>query len=375
MINQLKYRYVNSKFGKQKSSSQFVWVILFLLVVWFLYGMIFNKKVSEPVVKTDLVKVDVERLSKKNIVSDVLIFGHTEASEKVNLKVRTAGIVESIVRKKGEYVKKGDVILNIRMEDRIEKLAAAQAAKDKAEIEFNTALSLLEQGLISKVEFVANEANYRSAKAALHQTSLDLGYTSLRAPFDGVINELNVEKGSYVSKESTVGVFLNLNPIKISAQLPEKYINRVKKGVVARVKLSNKMVVDGLLTYVASIADSSTRTFAVELEAQNKGEKIVEGLTAEINLPLDTVSAVKLNASSCLTFGDDGSVGVKTVDDENVVSFYPVEIVKEEENGLWVSGLPEQVNVIVAGGEFVKAGEKVKPSFVNEKEEVSTPLK
>ena len=364
MIKQLKYKYINSKFGQQKSSSQFVWIILFVIVIWFLFGIIFNTKKVEEVNTIDLVKVDVERLTRKNVVSDVLIFGHTEASEKVNLKVRTAGIVESIFRKKGEYVKKGDVILTIKMEDRIAKLAAAQAAKDKAEIEFNTAKSLLQQGLISKVEFVANEANYRSAAANLQQISLDIGHASLRAPFDGVINELNVEKGAYVSKESSVGVFLNLNPIKILAQLPEKYISRVKKGVVAKVHLSNKVTVDGLLTYVASIADSATRTFAIELEAQNKNNKIVEGLTAEINLPLDTLPAVKLNASSCLTFGDDGSVGVKVIDDENVVGFYPVEIIKEENGGLWVSGLPASVNVIVAGGEFVKSGEKVIPNFV-----------
>jgi len=368
MIRQLKYKYVNSKFGKQKSSLQFVWLILFILIIWFLYGLIFNKKVVEDVKKVNLVKVDVERFSQKNIVSDVLVFGHTEASEKVNLKVRTAGIVESILKRKGEYVKKGDVILTIKIEDRMAKLAAAQAAKEKAEIEYNTAKSLLNQGLISMVEFVANEANFRSASATLQQMSLDLGYTSLRAPFDGVISELSVEKGSYVSKESMVGVFLNLNPIKISAQLPEKYIGRVKKGVVAKVSLPNKMIVDALLTYVSSVADSMTRTFMIELEAKNKNEKIVEGLTAEINLPLDTVQAIKLNASSCLTFGDDGSVGVKTIDDDNVVAFFPIDIVKEEEDGLWVSGLPDDVNVIVAGGEFVKSGEKAIPNFVNEKD-------
>ena len=85
---------------------------------------------------------------------------------------------------------------------------------------------------------------------------------------------------------------------------------------------------------------------------------------------MDNVFAIKLNASSCLTFGDDGSVGVKVIDDENTVAFYPIEIVKEEESGLWVSGLPANVNVIVAGGEFVKSGEKVLPKFINEVEEV-----
>ncbi len=363
MIRQLHYKYVNSKFGKQKNSTQFVYFILFGLILWFGIGMIFSSDevVENPV--PEIVSVNVERLSEKNIVSDILIYGHTEASEKVDLKVRTSGIVEKINKKKGQYVKKGDIILTIKMEDRGAKLLAAQSAKDKAEIEFNTAKSLLANDLISKVDFVSNEANYKTAKVNLDQIVLDIEHTTLRAPFDGVINELNVEEGSYVSMAENVGVFLNLNPVKISAEVPEKYVSRINKGVVAEVDLSNKMKVDALLTYVASIANTSTRTFSIELEAENKNNKIVEGLTAEIRLPLDTIPATKLTVSSCLTFGDDGSVGVKTVNDENKVEFYPIEIIKEEKDGLWVSGLPKTANVIVAGGEFVSVGEVVDPKF------------
>ena len=150
MIRQLHYKYVNSKFGKQKNSTQFVYFILFGLILWFGIGMIFSSDevVENPV--PEIVSVNVERLSEKNIVSDILIYGHTEASEKVDLKVRTSGIVEKINKKKGQYVKKGDIILTIKMEDRGAKLLAAQSAKDKAEIEFNTAKSLLANDLISK---------------------------------------------------------------------------------------------------------------------------------------------------------------------------------------------------------------------------------
>ena len=365
MIRQLQYRYANSKLGQQKKSLQLVYWILFVLFVWFTLGMIFKSDKKEEVAVPEKVLVDVAKLTSKNIMSDVLIYGHTEASEKVNLKTRISGVVEKINKQKGEFIKKGEPIITLKMEDRLAQLNAAQSAKDKAEIEYNTAISLLDQGLISRVDFVNDEAKFKTAKASLEQKTLDVNHTVVRAPFDGVIDTLNVEAGSYVTAAENIGVFLNLSPIKIKAEIPEKYIARVNKGVVAKVILSNGEKVDALLTYVGAVADTSTRTFAIELEAQNKNRKIVEGLTAELQLPLNSVVSVELPVSSCLTFGEDGTVGVKTMTDDNIVEFYPVEIVKEDNGGLWVTGLPKQVNVIVAGGEFVRVGEEVKPNFVN----------
>lgn len=366
MIKKLHNKYINSKLGQQKGSTKFIYIILIVLIAWFAFGMLFTAPKPKEEIETKLVNVNVEKLTAKNIVADILIYGHTEANEKVNLKVRTSGIVKSINKKKGQYVKKGDAILTITMEDRMAKLRAAQAAKDKAEIEFNTAKTLLEQDLISRVDFVASEANYKTARANLDQIILDIEYTVLRAPFDGVVNELTVEEGSYVKASDDVGIFLNLNPIKIKAEIPEKYITRVRKGVVANALLSSKQSIEAMLVYVASIANTSTRTFSIELEANNKDDKIVEGLTAEIQFPLDTISAIKLSVSSCLTLGDNGEVGVKTIDNENIVHFYPIDIVKEESDGLWVSGLPETANVIITGAEFVRVGEKVEPNFTQE---------
>lgn len=366
MIRNLHERYKNSRLGQQKGSNKFVYLIVIALIAWFAIGMIFADNKPAPKEELAKMKVNVEKLQSQKIISDVLIYGHTEASEKVDLKIRTSGIVKKINKRKGQHVKKGEAIITLAMEDRMAKLRAAQSAKDKAEMEYKTAKSLLEQDLISRVDFISNEANYKSAKANLEQIILDIDYTILKAPFDGVVDNIDVEEGSYVSSGENIGVFVNLNPIRIKAEIPEKYISRVKKGVVAKVNLSNKETVEAMLIYMSSIANTSTRTFSLELEANNPNDKIVEGLTAEIQFPLDTISAIKLGVSSCLTLNDNGEVGVKTIDENNIVHFYPVEIIKEEQGGLWVSGLPETANVIITGSEFVKEGEEVDPTFINE---------
>jgi multidrug efflux system membrane fusion protein len=124
--------------------------------------------------------------------------------------------------------------------------------------------------------------------------------------------------------------------------------------------LSDDRRIDAKLTYAASVANPATRTFSVELISGN-GERLVEGLTAEVELPLDKVVATRLGVSSCLTFGDDGSIGVKVVNGEDKVEFHRVYLVREDEGGLWVSGLPADADVIVAGQEFVRVGETVVP--------------
>ncbi|MDR1476706.1 MAG: efflux RND transporter periplasmic adaptor subunit [Rickettsiales bacterium] len=349
MIRKLHAKYINSKMGKKKASTQWVYFILLVLLLWFGLGMIFHKAPKDIREEPKLIKVSVEALSAQNTVADITVYGHTEASERVNLKVRTSGVVERIIRRKGTHASRGDTILRLRMEDR-------EAKFRKTEIEFNTAKALLADGLISRVEYVTAEAAYEQAR-------LDVEHTAIKAPFDGVVNDLNVEEGQYVPTGENIGSFLKLDPIKIRAEIPERYVGRERVGSVASASLSNGTSLDALLVYVAAGANTSTRTFAVELEAPNKGGKIVEGLTAEIRLPLNTIPATKITVSSCLTFGEDGTIGIKTVDDGSIVRFYPVELVREDKDGLWVSGLPARANVIIMGQEFVKVGEKVEPVF------------
>ena len=62
---------------------------------------------------------------------------------------------------------------------------------------------------------------------------------------------------------------------------------------------------------------------------------------------------------SILTLLDDGTVGVKAVDSENKVTFYPTKTIKDTIDGMWVSGLPETVNLIVSGQEYISIGEKI----------------
>ena len=90
----------------------------------------------------------------------------------------------------------------------------------------------------------------------------------------------------------------------------------------------------------------------------NPDFEISSGLSAEIQIPLSTHSAHRVSMSY-VVLNADGEMGVRTIDNSRRVRFHRIDVVKEDGDGLWVSGLPEEVTLITVGQEFVAEGERV----------------
>lgn len=116
----------------------------------------------------------------------------------------------------------------------------------------------------------------------------------------------------------------------------------------------------GTVTYVSPVADAVTRTFTVEVEIPNPDLTLREGQTVELRLPLRRVMAHEISPA-LMTLDDEGRLGVKTVDENNIVRFHPVNMVSATPEAVWLTGLPETVRIITVGQEYVAAGEVVEP--------------
>jgi len=116
----------------------------------------------------------------------------------------------------------------------------------------------------------------------------------------------------------------------------------------------------GRIRYVAPVADSSTRTFRVELAIPNAELQFRAGITAELLLRTDDTSGHRVSPA-LLTLDDFGAIGVKIVDEANRVKFVPVEILRSTAEGIWITGLPDQVRIISVGQGFVTDGQLVEP--------------
>jgi multidrug efflux system membrane fusion protein len=105
-----------------------------------------------------------------------------------------------------------------------------------------------------------------------------------------------------------------------------------------------------------------TRTFRVEVELPNPDGKLRDGVSADIRIPVKQLKAIHISPG-ILVLDDAGTVGVRVVIND-VVRFYPIQIIEDGPDGMWITGLPEHANVITVGQQFVNNGERVKQEVI-----------
>ncbi|MCB1491190.1 MAG: efflux RND transporter periplasmic adaptor subunit [Rhodobiaceae bacterium] len=290
----------------------------------------------------------------------LLARGRTEAADRVSVLAETAGLVDTVAVDKGDRVEAGALLCRIEVGARKAHLLETEARLDQAELDLEATSKLSDKGFATAAKLRADTAAKDAAAAALAQMKLDIERLEIKAPFAGIVEAVPVEKGSLLSIGNPCATVVAMNPMRVVAQISERDIGHVSPGAMAEVSLVTGQTARGPVRYIAPAADPTTRTFRTEIEIENPDSAIREGVTADIRIGLDSVPAHRLR-SSLLTLNDDGEVGVRTVDPDDMVVFMPVTVISDDTDSLWVGGLPDDVTIITVGQDYVVDGQKVKP--------------
>jgi len=184
---------------------------------------------------------------------------------------------------------------------------------------------------------------------------VELNRTEVKAPFSGYIESI-VKPGNFLDRGQICATIIDLDPIKFVAEVPEIQVSKVNIGQEAIIELITNQRVNGNLTFVSKSASPKTKTFKIESEIVNSSGSIKDGVTATMTIRTDPVLAHRISPS-ILVLDDLGRIGVKVVNSNNVVEFSEVQIIEDLEEGLWISGLPDSVEIIVQGQGFVENGQ------------------
>ena len=289
----------------------------------------------------------------------IQVAGHTEADKRSTLATRAAGIIEELPIRQGGRVEAGDLVVKLESEGKEAAVDTARALLSQREAELTAAERLAKNGTLPKLQLDNARSALAAAKSQLEAAIADLDRTRLRAPFSGVVDSVNVELGASVASGAAVAVILSLDPVLAKGEISERDLAHVKVGDKADVKLVSDDVVQGTVRYISRDATAATRTFPVEVAVPNADAAIPAGMTAEITLRAAPVDSVLL-PRSVITLSDNGDIGVRAVDKDNKVVFYPIDIVDDTPRGLILGGIPADVRIIVAGQELTTEGEEVK---------------
>ena len=363
---------------------------------------------KEAIVEDSGSKVEVKEFNFSQIDQSIELQGQTTHNKKIDVKSETTGNITNISFNRGDKVSKGDNLITISIENRNELLNSAKKDLERLnkelelneknkinrlsqnkeliklyEIEFASAKQLIDKGLSSKSKLslasfnLANaradqediiinfesqqssiEAQIASFKSQLKNIELDIQNTLINAPFSGIISDKMIEESEYITPGNTLFTIIDLNPIKIQGYLSEFDVNKINLGTKAVIENTNGIKKIGKISFISPSAETSTRTFEITIEADNSDISFKSGITTKITIAGSELKAHKI-PTSILTLLDDGTVGVKAINNESIVVFYPTTSVKDTIDGIWVSGLPDTVNLIITGQEYVSVGESI----------------
>lgn len=216
--------------------------------------------------------------------------GSIEANEQVEIRSEISGIVEGIYFQEGSTVAKGQVLFKVNDIELKAQLIQAKTKEGLAGENERRAKLLLQKEAISQEEYDVARADYKSAQAQSQLINAQIYKTSVRAPFSGKIGLRAISPGTYITPSLLVAKLVNVNQLKITFSIPEKYASQVKTNV------NLSFTVAGTTdTYTAKVyaiepeVAVATRTLQVRAIAQNSNGKLLPGTFANVVLPLDII--------------------------------------------------------------------------------------
>lgn len=359
---------------------------------------------AEPEAAEDVVRVVALASTAQQVESAVVLRGRTEAARQVTAAAETSGLVVSAPLRKGAFVNTGDRLCQLdpgtraallaetrarlaeaqgRVPEAQAALAEAEARVAEATINVNVAHKLSEDGFASETRVVSAEAvaeaaaagvqraksgvvsaqaGIQAAEAAVAGSEREIERLTIKAPFAGLLETDTAELGTLMQPGAPCATILQLDPIKLVGFVPEADVDKIAVGAMAGARMTNGTELAGRVSFLSRSADDTTRTFRVEIQVPNADLAVGDGQTVEIFVASDGRSA-HLIPQSALTLNDDGILGVRTITADNTALFLPVALLRDTAQGVWVTDLPEMVNIITIGQEFVIDGVLVRPTY------------
>lgn len=291
--------------------------------------------------------------------------GVIEAERSVTVRAEIGGKVKTaFTEKEGAFVEKGTLLCGIGIDTRQANKEEAKAMMELRSLQMRSVKKLAKQGYNTQTSLAQAKANYNAAKAQLENATRALEKISITAPFDGIVEKIFLNVGDFANPGTPCARVIDMDPLVISGNVTEDEVVKMRTGVSGWAILPNGEKLEGFVRYIAHSADSKTKTYRIELEAENPNKEnsiVRDGITVPIHIPLQSVLAHAI-PSSILTLDEDGTIGLRVVEKtngKNIVRFKPIKIIEGNAKEYWVTGLPMEVQLIVVGQEYVQDGTEV----------------
>ena len=293
--------------------------------------------------------------------------GDVATRENIIIYPEFSGLLTRVHVTEGQQVSKGALLATIDDGGLRSQLSQLETQAALAKTTFERQQRLWEQNIGSEIQFLEAQTTYQSAQNAVNQLKSQLGKTSVRAPFSGVIDQVITDQGQVVSPgQNELFRLVNLQNMYVEASVPETYLNMIKPGtgVIVEIPAIDQQF-EGEVKQVSSFINPNNRTFQVEVSIPNSGGKVKPNLIATVRLndysaekaiviPEGAIQKNSLGESVVYTFQrENDSIGIA----QRVI----IETGYNQDNLVEVtSGLEPGVQIIVQGARNLRDQQKVR---------------
>lgn len=354
-------------FDNDKGSNRSKWVasaLTLAIVGWMGSGYILPSDDAAPVATGPAAPRAVTvavRQSRADLVQQVFTAeGQALPDRDTPIRAETSGQIAEVLVARGADLTAGQVIARFDTAARQADLNRAQEELNRAQREFDNATALVDRGIATADRVSQAQATLAAAQAGVTAADESIANTEIRAPFAGRLESLDINVGEFISTGAETGRIVDNTPLTIAIQVPQQSLRDITVGQVADVAFITGDTATGVVRFVGTSANAETRTFTAEIEVPNTDGAIPAGISAQLRIPTGDVKA-HFVSPAILSLDTDGTLGIKTVNVENTVEFHAVNIVRAQTDGIWITGLPDDAQIISIGQGYVNDGETVDP--------------
>ena len=288
----------------------------------------------------------------------------------IELRSQERGYLQNIYVDEGQFIKKGQLMFQIMPLLYNAEMNKAQAEANFAEIEYQNTKSLADSNIVSNKELALAEAHLNKVKAELALAQAHLGFTDIKAPFDGIMGRFYVRTGSLIDEGELLTTLSDNSKMWVYFNVPESeyldYITKAKdKKEHVHLQMANHQLFEeeGIVETIEADFNNETGNIAFRATFPNPKAILRHGETGNVLMPVHYKNAVIVPQKATFEILDKKYVFV--VDDKNVVRSRQITVGAEAEH-LYVitDGLAPTDKILLEGLRKVKNDQEIQYDFV-----------
>lgn len=310
--------------------------------------------------------IEAQNVQKKDFRHYIKVQGNVTTDENLLIYPEFSGVLEKIYVREGDRVNKGQLLATINDGGAQNQLAEMKAQRDLAKTRFERQERLWNQNIGSEIQFLEAQTTYEQLNNSVKQMQSQLNKSEIRAPFNGVVDEVIIDQGQVVSpSQNAIFRIVNLQEMYVQANVPETYVGSINQGSRAIVQLRALGVeLDTQINRVSSHIEDSNRNFRVRLNLPDSIPNLKPNLIATLKINDYTNEEVVVIPENILQETAAGEFYVyvlKDIKDNTATATYNQVVPGRNYRGEIeiLEGLSADDRIVTEGARTLKRGEKV----------------